>query len=113
MLRILTCFAFVIFVINFEQGYTSNEINSMVSAEPVQNRTNDKIQDFVNFDNEEEDEVLVRVKRMVSSRYSGRYNKKEGEGSGNKLSTGAGIGIVLALLLGVPMLMGLLVRCCC
>eukprot|EP00111_Clytia_hemisphaerica_P015795 TCONS_00046641-protein len=129
MLKISTGLAFLIFAINFEQDYSSYEVKSLVSAEPVQNQkyVHNEIQDFKNLDDDEsdeEDEVLGRVKRSPDpkpqprgrgggfrggSRYSGGSS---GSSGGGNLSTGAILGIVFGILGGCAIFWILTALCC-
>eukprot|EP00111_Clytia_hemisphaerica_P010226 TCONS_00029882-protein len=131
MLKILTGLAFLIFAINFGQDY---EGKSLVSAEPVQNQkhVHNEIQDFLNLDdrNDEEDEVLVRVKRSPDpnpqprggrgggfrggSRYRGGSTYRGGSygsSGGGNLSTGAILGIVFGILGGCAVIAILMYLC--
>uniref|UniRef100_A0A7M5WYL2 Cnidarian restricted protein n=1 Tax=Clytia hemisphaerica TaxID=252671 RepID=A0A7M5WYL2_9CNID len=118
MLRTLTCLVFLIFAFNFGQDL-SNEIKSMVSAEPSihnQKLANDEIQDFINFDNDIEEEVLVRVKRSPDpnpqprgvrgggsrggSRGDSRGRSRNRGGSGGYLDESGGSGGISNLSIG-------------
>uniref|UniRef100_A0A7M5VEA7 Uncharacterized protein n=1 Tax=Clytia hemisphaerica TaxID=252671 RepID=A0A7M5VEA7_9CNID len=129
MLKISTGLAFLIFAINFEQDYSSYEVKSLVSAEPVQNQkhVHNEIQGFKNLDDDErdeEDEVLGRVKRSPDpkpqprgrgggfrggSRFSGGSS---GSSGGGNLSTGAILGIVFGILGGCFIFWILTALCC-